>query len=201
MTDGELEELARCTEELTEIAREVLREEMSRRGLTSLGPDLCEVPSPDHLGDAHPDPGEQNLVTVAAFADRARADLAGNILRDSGIRSLVSDYGLSGIMSSGGNVQVRKEDEAVARNLLATRMRLDDAERTEDEGEQPSQAARCPHCGSEDIFFDGPDTIAENEELAETDGEHKAEPSPAGVWRCLSCNKEWYDQDDEPAKP
>jgi Putative prokaryotic signal transducing protein len=84
-TDGELENVAGQGSQLTEVAREALRWELSRRGLY-IG-QLEEEPLP-----TEPDTAEfRNLVTVRSFWNMPEADLAKGLLEASGIDSFLFD--------------------------------------------------------------------------------------------------------------
>jgi Putative prokaryotic signal transducing protein len=197
MADGELEELSKEASGLTDIACDALREEMTRRGLPfqqSASSEYATTPS-DH----------PNLVVLAVFTDRSRADLARNILESAGIRSLVSDHGLGRVTGEmGGQLWVQERDADAANALITAKLPSENHEVGEgDEADDlEAQAPGCPQCQSNDIFFDGPDVIAEADESSDTneaDDSDRPEKVPAGVWKCLSCGKEWIDEQEPTA--
>jgi hypothetical protein len=184
MADGELEELAKSASELTDIARDALHDEITRRGLT--------LASSDPPAAA---PELRNLVILGSFTERYRADLAKTVLDSAGIRSLVSEDGAGLAWTSagiGGRLWVREEDIDAANALLETRLPTTDLE--EDEGnEQPS----CPQCRSTDIFYDGPDSLGHPEESPDSsDGgdSERSKDTPRGIWKCIACGNEWRDE-------
>lgn len=87
-SDGELEQAAAQADELTDIAREALRVEMSKRGLGE--------PIEKQSGD----PGElefRDLVTVRSFWNLPEANLAKGLLELAGIESFVFDENMVGL--------------------------------------------------------------------------------------------------------
>ena len=88
-TDGELEQSASHADELTEVAREVLRTEMANRGLRTLI-------QQQQLND----PGEpefRDLVTIRSFWSLPEANLAKGVLEVAGIEAFLFDENIVGL--------------------------------------------------------------------------------------------------------
>jgi len=83
-TDEELQELAKHTEDLTDIALQSLRDELSKRGLTPDPPE--EFPDADQ-----PEPRFRDLVTVRSYWNLLEAELARGALEAAGIESFLFD--------------------------------------------------------------------------------------------------------------
>src|ERR1051326_8096175 len=83
-TDEELEELAKHAEDLTDIALQSLRTELSRRGLRQ--------DPPQEFADAdQPEPAFRDLVTVRSYWNLLEAELAKGALEAAGIESFLFD--------------------------------------------------------------------------------------------------------------
>ena len=88
-TDGELESVARQSNDLTEIARETLRAELEKRGLY--------VGSQENA--TAPDCGKEefrDLVTIRTFWNPLEAELAKGVLDAAGIESFLFDENMIG---------------------------------------------------------------------------------------------------------
>ena len=119
MTDGEIQEIAEDEASLTGVARQVLHEEMGRRGLDHLPP--YRDKSPDEPAAA-PEPAQ--WVTVRSFGDVMQAWLAKSNLDSAAIECrLVDDnmvrldWGLANMLG-GVKLQVKADDAEVALELL-----------------------------------------------------------------------------------
>ena len=115
MADGEIEEIAEDEASLTDVARQILHDEMVRRGLDHLPSDQDK--SQDH---AEPEP----LVTIRSFGDVMQAWLAKSNLEGAAIEChLVDDnmvrlhWGIVNVLG-GVKLQVKREDAEVALELL-----------------------------------------------------------------------------------
>jgi len=114
MADGEIEEIAEDEASLTGVARQVLHDEIVRRGLDHLLSDQ-DIPQ-----DEAPEP----LVTICSFGDVMQAWLAKSNLDSAGIECrLVDDnmvrlyWGIVNVLG-GVKLQVKPEDAEVALELL-----------------------------------------------------------------------------------
>ncbi len=88
-TDDELEQSASHADELTEVAREVLRTEMANRGLRT----LIQQQQLDDPGE----PEFRDLVTIRSFWSLPEANLAKGILEVAGIESFLFDENIVGL--------------------------------------------------------------------------------------------------------
>ena len=119
MADGEIEEIAEDEASLTGVARQVLHDEIARRGLHHLLSDRDK--SQDEAADA---PEPEPMVTIRSFGDVMQAWLAKSNLESSAIGCRLVDDNMVrlhwGIVSVLGGVklQVKREDAEVALELL-----------------------------------------------------------------------------------
>jgi hypothetical protein len=119
MADGEIEEIAEDEASLTGVARQVLHDEIARRGLDHLLSDWDQ--SHDEAAAAtEPEP----MVTIRSFGDVMQAWLAKSNLESSAIEcNLVDDnmvrlhWGIVNVLG-GVKLQVKREDAQVALELL-----------------------------------------------------------------------------------
>jgi hypothetical protein len=116
MADGEIEEIAEDGASLTGVAREVLRDEITRRGLGHL---LADQDKPQEE-EAELEP----MVTIRSFGDVMQAWLAKSNLESAAIECrLVDDemvrlhWGIVNVLG-GVKLQVKPEDTEVAIELL-----------------------------------------------------------------------------------
>lgn len=119
MADGEIEEIADDEASLTDVARQVLHEEIARRGLDQVLSDR------DKSRNAAADATEpESMVTIRTFGDVMQAWLAKSNLDSAAIECrLVDDnmvrlyWGIVNVLG-GVKLQVRREDAQVALELL-----------------------------------------------------------------------------------
>lgn len=191
MSDGELMDLARTYDELTDPAQTALREEFARRGL--------ELPLMEDAPGADDDAGRwTELITVASYRDMAEAFVARAVLEEAGIECLLRDENtvrmdwLWSNLIGGMWLQVRAKDEAAARELLSQPMPERIAADAGVEFEQPV----CPQCGSADVVLNDPDRkVLAASMLIGIPLPHR-KPKVEG-WRCWRCGCRWFD-DGEP---
>ena len=118
MEDGELQQLAGDADSLTDIARETLEAELSRRGLQSLPPKAASG-SVIETKKQPPAP-----VVIRRFRDMPGASIAQSILESAGIESFLADENvvrMDWLWSNGvGGIKllVREEDVEAANSLL-----------------------------------------------------------------------------------
>jgi Putative prokaryotic signal transducing protein len=185
LTEEELRELADDGWSLTDVAREILKAEVSRRGLTF---EVREAPLQD---SEHP-----RLVTLRQFRDLPEALLARSILDSAGIDCFLQDENtirLDWLWSNamgGVKLLVKEEDASDAANLLDQKP-LESFHLTPgDEYIQP----RCPVCGSVNISFGEKGkrlsyvTVAVGVPL----------PVKRSGWKCHSCGYQWDEMPDAP---
>lgn len=119
MVDGEIEAIAEDEASLTAVARQVLHDEIARRGLDHLLSDRDK--SQDEAADATE---PESMVTIRSFGDVMQAWLAKSNLESSAIECrLVDDnmvrlhWGIVNVLG-GVKLQVKREDAEVALELL-----------------------------------------------------------------------------------
>lgn len=208
--DGRLEKVAGEAYELSDVAKEVLRSELAKRGLSA---DLAEyAPVPAKKAPRRGDPPEKypsevsaaaqesptlnheadgsELVTIRTFRDLPEALLAKGSLDSSGIQcALVDDnmvrldWFISNLLG-GIKLQVKAEDADAAEDILSQPI----PEHFDVSGVGEYEQPRCPKCGSLDINFrelhsSAYLSMALNVPI----------PFHRRAWRCHSCEVEWED--------
>ena len=183
MSDEELELIARGESELTEDAREILRNELNRRQL--------EVDFDTDVGAA---PGWEELVVVKQFRDLPEALLAKGSLESAGIECFLGDDNMIRMdwfisnLVGGAKLCVRPEDADAAVELLEQPVPEDFDVEGVGRYEQPT----CPHCHSVDISYEGL-----NKPVAYTSAWIGVPiPIPRKRWKCASCGSTWKDTED-----
>lgn len=182
MEPRELEEIGSEPESLTDIAREALWSEMTRRGLRLPAQKLT---SPG-------DPNAPAPVIIARYRDLGDAMVAKSILDSAGIESFLADDNVVRLdwlysnLVGGIKLLVRAENAEAARNLLNQNV----PERFEVEGVGEYEQPKCPVCRSVDVGFDELD-----KRIAYT-GFLLALPIPitSKEWACHSCGHKWKDE-------
>lgn len=211
--DGELEKVASQAYELTDIAREILRAELVRRGLkTTLieqAPIFVKETQESQAGDPPPEPeipedeplqddGEvelRKMVTIRQFRDLPEALLAKGCLDSAGIDSVLLDDNLVRLdwfwsnLMGGVKLKVDPSDASAADEILKQPI----PENFDVYGVGQYEQPRCPACQSLDVTF---------KELNRpvsyvTMWLNVPIPVHRRAWRCHSCNAEW--EDDEVA--
>jgi len=187
MSDGELDAIAQDSAELTDVARQALAEERSRRH-TALAIDEEAQPPAEHIA-------WEDLVVVKQFRDLPEALLAKGSLESAGIECFFADDNMVRMdwfwsnLVGGVKLCVRPEDAEAATELLEQRVPED----FEVEGVGHFQQPACPQCQSLDISYE---TL--NKPLAYTSAWIGVPiPVPRQRWKCHSCQAEW---EDEPAE-
>lgn len=180
MADGELEELAREGGELTEMAREALRAEIARRGLTM----VVREPEPS---SSH---SESRLVTVGTFISHSPAMIAQTILESAGIECVISGEHMIGAgiafsttAGDGIRLQVAEENAEAAKALLEAEI----PEKFIVSGVGEFVQPRCPECESLDTFYE------RREKGVTRAADLVGVPIPVHSWgwRCNACGHEW----------
>ncbi len=117
LTDGELLKLAREEEGLTDIARSVLWEELSRRELNASR-------AAEHSHEPESGINLRQLVAVRQFRDMPDALLAKGLLESAGIECFFGDDNIVRLdwfisnLVGGVKLLVKQEDAALAREIL-----------------------------------------------------------------------------------
>ena len=188
MSDHELQRLAQNSESLTDLAWEVLDDEMDRRNLEELP---VTPPLPREELEI------QKLVMLRQFRDLPEALLAKGALESAGIQCFLADENLVRLdwfisnFIGGIKLKVRPEDEAAARGILDEPI----LEGLYVEGIGLYEQPRCPQCQSLDVSYQ-----ALNKPVAYGSA-YLGIPIPLQneTWKCQACGGEWDDQDSEQA--
>jgi hypothetical protein len=190
MEQGELEEIAAQSESLTEIARQVLHSEISRRGMKA----LPETSEPRLVDPKQSDPP----VMIRRFRDLPEAQIAKSILDSAGIESFLGEENIVRLdwfysnLVSGLKLLVRAEDAEAASKLLEQ----DVPESFDFEGLGEYKQPRCPRCQSLDVAFDGLDKHVTYALLLLL-----PIPITNKGWKCHSCGNVWKDDSGMQTRP
>lgn len=187
-SDGELEQIAGQAYDLTDVAREMLRAELAKRGITA---PLVEYPSGNEVEP-------RTMVTIRQFRDLPEALLAKGSLESAGIAcELVDDnivrmdwFWSNGV--GGVKLQVSAEEADSANEILNQPI----PENIDVDGEGVYEQPRCPKCQSLDISFEDLDKPA----AYVTAYVGVPVPLRRPVWHCHSCDARW-DDEDSPTTP
>jgi hypothetical protein len=183
MTDGELQNLARNPEALTDAAWEALEDELDRRHL--------EVP---HEPEEHrEDLDFRTLVTIRQFRDLPEALLAKGSLESAGFECYLRDDNLVRLdwfisnFVGGIKLCVKPEDAVDARKLLDEPI----LEGLYVHGVGLYEQPRCPKCQSLDVNYRELDRP-----IAYLSAFLKVPmPLQRKGWHCHACNAEWEDEE------
>lgn len=170
MMDGRLEQLAQQSADLSEIARKVLEEELSRRGLDAtplkMAPQKtltaadavppAEIPPMSANRDPIDSPELRKLVTIHKFRDLPEALLAKGSLDSAGIQCFLADENMVRMdwfisnLLGGIKLLVAPEDVSAAREMLSQPIPED----FDVEGVGNYQQPQCPKCDSLEVSFE-----------------------------------------------
>jgi hypothetical protein len=182
MADGELTNLARQPEALTEAAWEALEDELDRRHLQLFEEEQVKPRETIEIRD---------LVMVRQFRDLPEALLAKGSLESAGIECFLADENLVRldwfISNFIGGIKLRVH----ARDVENARQLLDEPilEGLYVQGVGLYEQPRCPKCQSLDVNFRELDRpIAYMSAFL-----HMPMPVHREGWRCHSCDAEWED--------
>jgi hypothetical protein len=212
--DGELEKVAAQAYELTELAREVLRAEVSRRGLDvifveqppTITPKQLEAkpgdPPPAQPAKEEPEPEDDHfelrtLITLRQFRDLPEALLAKSCLNSAGIECMLLDDNLVRLdwfwsnLVGGVKLKVEPSDAESAMEILNQSI----PEKIDVVGIGEYEQPHCPNCQSLDVTFrelNRPVSYA-------TVWLNLPIPVHRKAWRCHSCNVQWEDDGQVPS--
>jgi len=178
LSDAELEFLLEESSQLTDIARETLRAEVSSRGLRV---QVRNTPPPVEDFDT----SDLDLVVVDRLWDASEARRAKAFLNDSGIPCYFGPDNVESVdalppdFEEGVDLKVCEADAARARGGLARVL-------TATPGTEADCDFVCPRCKSPEIVFLGLD--AEPKDPAEG-----ATADSSFNWRCDACGHRWKD--------
>lgn len=184
MTDGELQKVADDARSLMPVARQVLEEEIGRRGASVTLSD--SAPGWDQVE-------KREVVAIRRFRDLPEALLAKGSLHSAGIECFLADdnmvrmdWFISNLLG-GIKLVVNLEDAEEAMALLDQPI----PEGFEVEGVGEYEQPRCPQCQSLDVSFE-----ELNKKVAYTSA-WLGVPIPLQYesWRCHSCGHSWKDTD------
>lgn len=184
ITNEELVQLADNAWSLTDIAKDALKAELSRRQLS------VELHESAPAQDTRP-----NLVVLRTFRDLPEALVAKSILDSGGIESFLQDDNvvrMDWLWSNAiGNIKLLVKAEAVADAV--TMLDQKPIERFDVTGSGEYKQPRCPACGSVDASYGATGrrlayaTVALGIPL----------PVKRGGWKCNSCGDEWNEPADD----
>jgi hypothetical protein len=196
MSDAELQQLARTPESLTEIAWEVLEDEMDCRGLDT------ENDTDEDTADGSRDVPEydreeieiRELVTIRQFRDLPEALLAKGSLESAGIECFLADENLVRLdwfisnFIGGIKLRVKAQDAANAHKILEEPI----LEGLYVQGVGLYEQPRCPKCQSLDVNFQELDRpIAYLSAFLRV-----PMPVQRPAWHCHACDAEWEDNEN-----
>jgi len=215
--DGELEKVASQSGELTAVAREVLRDELIKRGLNAEVLErqpIVPVPPPQPPKPKLPrirmpaadlpawldaDVPLRELVTLRKFRDLPEALLAKGCLDSAGIESCLVDDNMVRLdwfwsnLMGGIKLQVRPEDADAARSILDQPI----PEGFDVVGIGQYQQPHCPKCQSLDVNFRELDRG-----IAYVSAYFNVPiPLRRRAWRCHTCHTEWEDDGADASTP
>jgi DNA-directed RNA polymerase subunit M/transcription elongation factor TFIIS len=191
MTDEELQAVADDAYELTDIARQVLQAEISRRGLPIESQKEAQTPeSPNPPPEeAAVNPAEMDLVELFRVWDMDEATQVKERLDAASVPSylgpdLVDDVRLLRTsFERGVGIKVRNFDEQRAMAALAHSSRTPQPDTPADEVDDGEYAVHCPKCHSTEIVFQSLDL----------DPETKSAFDSKFNWSCDACGYQWKD--------
>ncbi|HWC17229.1 MAG TPA: hypothetical protein VG498_09445 [Terriglobales bacterium] len=201
MSEGELEKLASEAYELTDMARDALRGEISRRGLKvelRTQAALPEVAPPEERPEGF-DPEQLDLVGVGRAYDLEEARRLRQVFDQAGIPSYFGPENVENVeklkssfdaleaeaeklgFKTGIDVKVPSSTAQLAYRALAQAPRDPDEDNDSAEDEADYMAV-CPRCHSSEIVFQGLD---ENSSKLSDDAKYS--------WSCDACGYQWKD--------
>ncbi len=174
--DDELVELGRGMADLTQMAQEALKGELTRRGL-KIAPAGAQVEtrvlSDEDMSDMRAYAEVAPTECMFDFEDERAASAAYYALTGEGIEAIVVSPSSARSGNRGPRVVVRPKDAERAAAILSepsTDKLKADAEETSEEFALP----RCPACGGEETLLESVD--------------------PVNQWRCDDCGHTWLEE-------
>jgi len=179
MSDGELQKVATNLDELSDIARSAIMDELSRRGTAEASDEEVFEEAVHEL---------QELVTIHQFRDLPEAMLAHGALSSAGIESYLiddnmvrTDWFISNLLG-GVKLRVRTEDAEAAREILAQPV----PDQFDVEGVGQFEQPRCPRCTSLNITDPGL-----NKPVSYASMFFVPIPISSSEWKCEDCGNRW----------
>jgi DNA-directed RNA polymerase subunit M/transcription elongation factor TFIIS len=187
MTDEELTAIARRNSELTDVAQQALKQEISHRGL-KLQPEQATTPT-----SPEPDPnseyaGDRELVDLCTVWSLSDALQMQTLLDRAGIPFFIGPEKATGVdavtsnFANGVSVQIMSIGSQWAHQALQN-YKPSNAQGPKEEDES-DLAIHCPKCHSAEVTFEGliPESAATTDNSSEKYG-----------WTCDSCAHRWED--------
>jgi hypothetical protein len=171
--DDELVELGRGMADLTEMAQDVLRDELKRRGLEiKSAREAAEkrVLTDDDLQDMRAYAESAPAECIFDFEDERAASAAYFALTGEGIEAIVVSPSGAKFDNRGPRVVVTPKDAERAATILSQPSADELKEETPAEFDLP----RCPACGGQETLLESVD--------------------PVNQWRCDDCGHTWFEE-------
>jgi hypothetical protein len=180
--DDELVRLGRGMADLTQMAQEALKGELTRRGLKVApagGPVEARVLSEEDLADMRTYAQVAPAECIFDFEDERAASAAYYALTGEGIEAIVVSAGGSKFDNRGPRVVVTPKDAERAAAILS-QPSADELRAETEETPEEFALPRCPKCGGEETLLDSVD--------------------PVNEWRCDDCGHTWLEETVSPAR-
>lgn len=192
LTDDELVDLARQMSDLTEGARDALKQEISNRRLKILPEETSRPEPPPDVPDAEDAYAEdRELTPIATVWSLRDAQKLQCVLDVAGIPFYMGDEkataaeAVTSNFANGVSVQVMNAGVAMAQTAMKNYSPADEPSGEGDEEKLDRLAIHCPRCHSTEVVF---------EELDPQTADAEGKPSSKFKWRCDSCGNEWEDE-------
>jgi DNA-directed RNA polymerase subunit M/transcription elongation factor TFIIS len=199
LSDDELVDLACQTSDLTDIAQQVLAQEIAHRGLKipskeppmpPLRPQSRPEWLPDSVADAEsPYADDRELVTICKVWSLADALKLQRLLDTAGIPFYIGPENATGVdpvtlnFANGLSVQIMRIGLPWAYRACQEYFPADEPPEEKTVGPD-NVAIHCPKCRSTEVVFENLNSEPKNSE---------GEPSSKFKWTCDSCGHEWED--------
>jgi hypothetical protein len=194
LSDGELLHLARQTSELTDVAQQVLAQEIGNRRLKIPTEERAAPPTPVSQPDSaeeapSPYAEDRELVLLRTVWSLADALELQRLLDTAGIPFYMGPEKATRVnpatsnFANGLSVQIMRVGVPWARRVLQQYFPADEPP-DEKVDESDDFAIHCPQCHSTDVVFEDLDRGPKN-----SDGK----PASRFQWTCDSCGQEWED--------
>jgi hypothetical protein len=180
--DDELVGLGRGMADLTQMAQEALKGELTRRGLKVApagGPVEARVLSEEDLADMRTYAQAAPAECIFDFEDERAASAAYYALTGEGIEAIVVSAGSSKFENRGPRVVVTPKDAERAAAILS-QPSADELKAETEETPEEFALPRCPKCGGEETLLDSVD--------------------PVNEWRCDDCGHTWLEETVSPGR-
>jgi DNA-directed RNA polymerase subunit M/transcription elongation factor TFIIS len=184
LTDEELQAIADDAYDLTDSAKQALREELLRRGLPAKLATPEPPPEAEGVAPGGFDPAGLDLLVARRVGDREEARKVMQLLHDTGVPCYLGPENVErvddfqGSFDKGVDIKVlRAQIDGV--NALLARVMSDPG----DGAELPEAAVRCPKCHSDEIVFQSLDEQVPDGSTANSKFN----------WSCDSCGYQWKD--------